>query len=193
MIVVPENFMTAIKAAPFGGRLSPAQANGVGRIIAAWNTLEPRNDDDRHLAYVLATAFHETGRMMRAVREGFAPTDESARKIVAHRPYGKPDPETGHVYYGRGLVQITWRANYERMGRKLGLDLVQRPDLALDETVSAGIIVRGMVDGSFTGKKLSTYFSTSQDDPVEARRIINGTDKAELIAGYHRAFLAALE
>jgi hypothetical protein len=51
----------------------------------------------------------------------------------------------------------------------------------------------GMRDGDFTGKKLADYFSSSKDDPVNARRIINGTDRAETIAGYHRSFLSAIK
>jgi hypothetical protein len=42
----------------------------------------------------------------------------------------------------------------------------------------------GMRNGSFTGKKLSDYISGTTADYVNARRIINGTDRAELIAGY---------
>jgi predicted chitinase len=31
------------------------------------------------------------------------------------------------AYYGRGLVQLTWRNNYKKMGDLLGLDLVHHP------------------------------------------------------------------
>ncbi|MGL5034116.1 MAG: hypothetical protein ACRC6M_09990, partial [Microcystaceae cyanobacterium] len=50
--------------------------------------------------------------------------------------------------------------------------------------VSLFIIINGMKDGIFTSKKLSDYIAGSRVDFVNARRIINGTDRADLIAGY---------
>jgi hypothetical protein len=41
----------------------------------------------------------------------------------------------------------------------------------------------GMERGSFTGKKLADYFNDKNTDPVGARKIINGTDRAGTIAG----------
>ena len=54
------------------------------------------------------------------------------------------------------------------------------------------IMVQGMKDGWFTGKKLSDYINQSQKDYVGARRIINGTDKDKLISGYAETFEKAL-
>jgi hypothetical protein len=51
---------------------------------------------------------------------------------------------------------------------------------------------RGMAEGWFTGVALGDYFNEDKDDPVNARRIINGNDDDTLIAGYHRTFLEAL-
>ena len=58
----------------------------------------------------------------------------------------------------------------------------------LDYEVSADVAVVGMVEGLFTGAKLSDFFNEEDDDPVNARRIVNGTDRAELIAKYYRDF-----
>ncbi|MFC5373987.1 glycoside hydrolase family 19 protein [Brevundimonas faecalis] len=185
-------FFAFARRAPFGNRLTQEQVDGCEAILNAWT-----GDDDRQLAYVLATAFHETAGTMAPVREGSTPsrrlTDTQARRVVAKYRYGKPDAETGHVYYGRGLVQLTWKRNYAKMGRKLGADLVWMPDGVLDLSVSARILITGMVDGDFTGRKLSDYFNTTADDPEGARRIVNGTDKASLIAGYQRNFLDSLK
>ena len=109
-----------------------------------------------------------------------------------------PVKENGMVYYGRGHVQLTWAKNYERMGKIVGEPLFDNPDLALKPEVSADILVEGMLrgrssKGDFTGKSLEDYFNDSTDDPVGARRIINGVDKAVLIAGYYKNFLDALE
>lgn len=188
-----ETFFAFARRAPFGGRLTQQQVDGLTAILDAW-----RGDDDRHLAYILATAFHETGGRMVAVREGFARTDAGARRAVANRRYGRPDAETGHVYYGRGHVQLTWKANYKKMGDALGIDLVHNPDLALDPAHSVRILIEGMTNGhtgvgDFTRKSVEDYFNETTDDPEGARRVVNGTDKASLIAGYHGAFLDSIK
>lgn len=185
-------FFDFARRAPFGNSLTAEQVHGCEAILKAWT-----GTDDRQLAYVLATAFHETAGTMAPVREGSTRTrrltDAQARRVVAKYRYGKEDRETGQVYYGRSLPQLTWRRNYQKMGDKLGLDLVWNPDLTLDVTVGAKMLVVGMVDGMFTGKRLSDYFNAATDDPEGARRIVNGTDKASLIAGYHRNFLDSLK
>lgn len=186
-------FFGAIRSSLFHGKLTTAQVAGIESILK----ITSRITDRRHVAYMLATAYHETGEKMVPVREGFASTDAGARKIVAKYKYGAPDPVTGHVYYGRGHVQLTWAANYKTMGKLLGVDLYNNPDLALDPDLSARILMEGMLlgqsgKGDFTGKSLEDYFNACTDDPVGARRIINGTDKASKIASYHAAFLMAL-
>ena len=182
-------FYDYVRRAPFGGRLSQTQVDGLSAILTASETQGVI--DDRHVAYMLATAFHETGARMQPVREGFAATDAGARRAVAGRRYARE--VNGRVYYGRGLVQLTWRTNYAKMGEALGLALETQPDLLLDMAISAKVLVKGMADGMFAaGHTLSRYFNATVDDPEGARRIVNGTDKASLIAGYHRAFLDSL-
>ena len=58
------------------------------------------------------------------------------------------------------------------------------PDKVMQPDVSLFIVVHGMNNGVFTGKKLRDYISDNRWDFVGARRIVNGTDRAELIAGY---------
>ena len=94
-------------------------------------------------------------------------------------------------------MQLTWYENYERMGRLLGIPLLENPELALQPEISARIMIEGMTrgisgKGDFTGVSLENYFSGSKNDPINARRIINGLDRAELIAGYYEGFLRAL-
>lgn len=188
-----------LRKAPFGGRISQTQVDGINCILDACDAADIA--DLRHTAYILATAFHETAATMQPVREGLAKSDKSARKILAKYRYSKPDqvskgqailPLTGQAYYGRGYVQLTWADNYHRMGAALGLPLHQVPDLALDAKTAAKILVIGMKDGLFTSRKLSHYFSAKMNDPVEARRIVNGKDKQHLIATYYDQFLGAL-
>ena len=96
--------------------------------------------------------------------------------------YGQPDPETGQTYYGRGYVQLTWKSNYQAMGKILGIDLVNQPDMALDPATAYHIMSHGMQNGSFTGVGLKKYIHDDTCDYVNARRIINGTDHAQEIA-----------
>lgn len=191
-------FFEFAKRAPLGSKLTQQQVDGLEAIIAYWEEHTPAGLDDRALAYVLATAQHETGARFEPVRETNAKTDAQARKsaYILSKEYGKPDPETGFVYYGRGLVQLTWKENYAKAGKLVGEDLVGDPDLALDDAIAVKVLVEGMVKGLFTGRKLAQYFAKgargNTDDPEGARAIINGTDKKALIAGYQNSFLVAL-
>jgi len=110
------------------------------------------------------------------------------------KKYGTPDPVTGETYYGRGYVQLTWKDNYQKQDTKLELNgaLMADPDLALNPDIALSVILGGMVDGDFTGKKLSDYFTDQLTDWVDARRIVNGTDRAQDIAGYAMAFVDAM-
>ncbi|MDF5323501.1 peptidoglycan-binding protein [Vibrio parahaemolyticus] len=145
-----------------------------------------------YLAYSLATVYHETAYNMQPVEE--------YGKGVGHE-YGVPDPITGQAYYGRGDVQVTWKYNYERLSRLLfnvytleqGVDLVSNPNLLLTPIYSAQATLIGMATGLFTGSKYSDYLDQETPDYVNARRIINGTDRAETIAGYAHDFERALK
>lgn len=183
-----EIFFATVRREPFSGRMTQSQVSGTEALLDACAKLT----DVRWTAYVCATVFHETGARMVPVREGFATSDAAARRILKNREYAKPDPETGHAYYGRGLEQLTYRVNYERVGKLLGLDLVNNPDMMLQPDVAIRSLLLGMTNGLYTGKKLADYFTGSKADPVGARRIVNGTDRAGLIAGYYHAFLAAI-
>lgn len=181
-----------LRKSPFPGKLGAKQVAGVEAILAGWAKHVGVGGDPRHLAYILATAYHETGARMQPVREGFAKTDAEARRILAKRSYSKGDPITGHAYYGRGLVQITWKFNYDAMGKRLGIDLVNNPDLALDLGHAVDMLILGSVEGLYTGKKLARYFNNIDNDPKQARRVINGLDRAADVASYYYSFIDAV-
>jgi putative chitinase len=197
-----QTFFKAVRNAPFPGRLSQAQVEGMNDLLDVW--IERGTADPRHLAYAFATDYHETGAKMQPVREGFKATDKLSRAWVL-RHYGHKGPkwycfpagQWGHVYYGRGDVQLTWYENYVLMGKILRIPLAENPDLALQSKVSKAILVEGMLRGKssrgdFTGKALEDYFNDRDDDPRGARRIVNGTDRAGLIAGYYEEFYVAI-
>lgn len=183
-------FFDKIRLDPFRGALAPQTVNGCSAILDEWERRGLR--DLRWLADMLATARGECGPNMLPVREGFASSDDAARAYVNRQGYRYAKEVNGHVYYGRGLVQLTWDYNYKKMGDLLNIDLVNNPDEALKPHVAAAIMFEGMIRGTFTGKKLADYFNATVTDWINARRIINGTDKAAQFAAWARSFHAAL-
>ena len=187
-------FFDAVRERPFGGRLSQEQVRGLEDLLAA----APADMALEPLAYCLATTYHETARTMQPIKEhGGERYFHRMYDIQGNRPHvaralGNTQPGDGARFAGRGYVQITGRTNYERAGRLLGIDLVGSPALALKPQYAAPILYTGMVEGWFTGRRLSHYFGDGKHDPVNARRIVNGTDRAGQIAGYHDMFEAAL-
>lgn len=122
--------------------------------------------DRNQLCYIMATMQHETAHTYR-------PIAEYGGRRRSYAPY-----------YGRGYVQLTHKFNYQAYKTKLKEDFVSYPDKVMEPGVSLFIIIDGMKNGVFTSKKLSDYISGGSVDFVNARRIVNGTDKANLIAGY---------
>ena len=201
-------FFAYARRAPFGGRLSQAQVDGTNAILAE---AERRKLPNEQTAYVLATAFHETGGKMQPVVENLNYTTASQIKktwpsrfasVAAAQPYvrqpqklankvyggrmGNNTNNDGWTYRGRGLVQITGKDNYKKYG------LGDNPDAALEDGTAVRILFDGMMNGKFTGKKLADYFGKGKEDPEGARAIVNSTDKASLIASHYRSFLDSL-
>lgn len=174
-------FYAAVRASLFGGRLKASQVAGMDAILDAAPSLLGTTS----LGYALATTFHETARTMQPIEE-------------YGRGKGKSYGPTG--FWGRGFVQLTWETNYAKATARLrelgflraGEDLVKTPKLAMRLDLAAPILFVGMAEGWFTGKKLADYFGGGRYDPVGARRIINGTDKDDLIAGQCGKFVDAL-
>ena len=175
-------FFAQVRRTLFANNLRQPQVNGINAILDGWES-KYAADDDRWLAYALATTYHETDQHMQ-------PIEEYGKG--RGRPYGKPDPTTGQVYYGRGFVQLTWERNYKTMSDLLGVDFVNHPELALKLDNATNIMFMGMTKGLFTGKSLANYFNPTTDDWVNARRIINGLDKAQAIAMYGHNFYSAI-
>jgi len=173
-------FFPRARSTVFRGYMTQPQVDGLNALLDAWDA--SGLTDSRFLAYMLATVYHETSATMQ-------PIEEYGRG--RGRPYGAVQPN-GRVYYGRGYVQLTWPNNYKVLGEALGVDLYDDPDLALKPDIAAKIMFYGMVHGTFTGKKLADYFNVHITDFLNARRIINGMDRAAQIAVYAREFFAAI-
>lgn len=193
-------FFNSVRPSVFHGHLTQPQVDGINFILAAW---EARVDftDLRWLAYMLGTAFHETAGTMEPVHEyGGAAYFTRMYDPLGARPamanaMGNTAPGDGIRYCGRGYVQLTWKINYAKMGRILGVDLVRNPDLAMDPTNAAKIMFAGMtattLSDTFSGVNLQRYFHDDVADWVRARHVINGTDHAQLIADTAQAFYEA--
>ena len=133
-------------------------------------------------AYVLATVEHETANTFKPIEEGEYPGGPKNLKAFQQKLRYYP-------YFGRGLVQLTWERNYQLYSRKLGIDLVKNPDLTKNPNYALFILVDGFKYGVFTGKKLTDYVNSSKADFVNARRCINGLDKAQHIADLAKGYL----
>lgn len=178
----PAEFFSVVRA--HFGALSTGQVQGFNALTAAlagWPV--------SWTAYALATAWHETAHTMQPIKEiGGEAYFKRKYDIQGERPdkaktLGNLNPGDGARYAGRGYVQITGRTNYRRFG------IENAPDDAMKSDVAARILKDGMSDGVFTGKALHHYLP---GDYVNARRIINGTDKADMIARYAAKFEQAL-
>lgn len=190
-------FFASVKAANLlGPSLDQSEVDGVNAILAAcggagWGP--------KWTAYALATADRETGGTMKPIKEWGGPAyftrmyDVQGRDPGRARKMGNTIPGDGARYCGRGYVQLTWKANYAKAGEALGYPLTGNPDLAMRPDIAAAIMVRGMAEGWFTGRKLSDYITATKADFVNARRIINGTDHAREIAAEAEHYVAALK
>ncbi|SDT97516.1 glycoside hydrolase family 19 protein [Pseudomonas yamanorum] len=79
------------------------------------------------IAAFIAQIGHESGQF-RWLKELWGPTAQQAR-YEGRADLGNKANGDGFKYRGRGLIQITGRANYAACGEALGLDLINNPDL----------------------------------------------------------------
>lgn len=201
------------------GEVGAKRIAGIDAILDAFDT--EGVTDPRWMAYVLATPMIETGETFAPITESLnyseasllskfgkritaaqakkygrnashAANQEAIGNIIYGGPWGKTNlgnklTGDGFKYRGRGLVQTTGRRLYEIFG------YADNPEAVGDIKISADIMVRGMRDGTFTGKKLSDYFNDDKTDWTNARRIVNGVDRAADIARIAQVFYKALQ
>jgi putative chitinase len=220
-----KSFFATVRSTLFNGRLTSAQVNTLERILVG---CQQRGVTDlRHIAYIMATVYHEVGPALQPVSEnlnysaqGLAnnwphryAVDPKAKlkkpnalalklhrkpEAIANNCYssrmGNGDEKSGDgwKFRGRDFCQTTGKSNYERAGMHAGVDLVKYPERIAEVDIAICTLVCGMRDGWFTSRRLSHYLTPGKTDFVNARRIINGTDKAETIAATARKFYNAL-
>lgn len=163
-------------------RLGVLTPDGVIALSQLFTFVEQEKSisDVRQVAYILATLRWETANSYR-------PTTTRGWEHDFAERYG------GSRYRGRGYVPLVGEENYRRMNQALGLagtpqDLLQHPENAVNPQIAFRTLTYGMLNGSFTGRKLGDYVSSEKADYVNARRVVNGLDRAEQIAADAREF-----
>ncbi|WP_312377018.1 hypothetical protein [Pseudomonas oryzihabitans] len=191
-------------------KLSSKSLENLSELIDSLNSYyksENHKANIYEIAYMLATVRHETYHYLS--QEFFskkpeigelsyfdkydpilANTVQLRRRAIEN---GNSQQGDGYKYRGRGCVHLTWKKNYLKASEKFEVDFVSNPDLAAEFKYSVPIMIWGMTNGIFTGKKLKDYINSERTDFEGARRIINGSDQKDLIAGYARKFLDILE
>lgn len=196
-----EIFFDNVKASLFGGTFTQGQVDGIDANLDYIDRLvwHPSSADTKFFdywnAYMFATDFHETGRTMQPIVE------RGSQSYLQGKRY--------YPYIGRGKVQLTWEENYSRSDRKIAeSDLVSQDTL---DTLPGGVVNQhgvmdqalvmevaccnlfvGCWEGWYTGHKLWDHLTNTKKDYSNARRIVNGTDRAADIAGYAEKFEIAL-
>lgn len=151
---------------------------------------DPNLVDIRHAAYMVATTMREAGNFNPKEEKGgmdyYCNTGKYAG-IKGKSNYcgaGNMDPY-GVPYIGRGYCQTTWKGNYEKFGKLLGVDLVNNPRMACEPNVAYEVMSNALLNKSapaYTGVKLWKYINNEKTDFVNARRTVNSLDSAESIA-----------
>lgn len=155
------------------------------RKILLWIKQDRDISDAREAAYLLGTAYAESGYSLQRweadyVCSGqgipYGPNGPCSSALSYYRSSkGKKDYYTlgidskGFPYFGRGLIQLTGKANYESFGKKIGVDLVQNGDLALKEENSYKITVIYL--------KQKTFKYVKENNLKQARKSVNGGNK----------------
>lgn len=194
--------MLRLAQAQFGALSADAQEGF--RFLFKRILLDPKVFDIRWGAYMLATVKAETGTYLpieenAALWKKKSGKGEYAEEVTLTGADGKAvtdalgKPVKGR-YFGRGYVQLTWRDNYLKLGTALGLGdgLARAPERALEPDLAYRICSLGMREGSFTGVGLPRFIDGDKCDYRNARKIINGLDRADEIAGYAIGFEALM-
>ncbi|VVO55916.1 hypothetical protein PS858_00525 [Pseudomonas fluorescens] len=145
-------------------------------IFDYWET--SGGGDPKVLALSIATALKESNYTLQpGYIEKFSKTNPPA--------YAKPDKHR-RAYYGRGLTQLTKIENYKTFGNRLGINLVNQPELAVIREYSIRILVDGARLSLFNTKygKVETYLNDTTSDWVRARGLVNPGSYRKRTTGY---------
>lgn len=175
-------FFDSLRPTLFINGYSQLQVDSIDAILE--ETEAQGITDLRQVAYIFATAYHECHN-----------PHHPELRLTPMKEYGGEtylQSKSYYPYYGRGFSGLTWASNYKKEGERLGINLLENPDMILDINLAANSHVYCMKHGRYTGRKLSDYILGSMCNFIGARKVVNGIDKAELIAGYAKSFVQGL-
>jgi putative chitinase len=184
MATLNANIIRAI-APRFSGEYGFRQAqiiDAVGPVLEAMLTEYAMNTDLR-AAHFLAQICHESA--------GVRTTEEFANGSAyeGRKDLGNTQPGDGPRYKGRGLIQLTGRANYVEYGEALGLALVDHPESAAEPVISLRIACE------FWKRRDLNQFADQDDIETITRRInggLNGFDDRKAYLGKAKAALGGV-
>ena len=172
----------------FGGKISRVQFDRLSTLLSTIASYPQVTVP--HAAYMLATAHWETDRFN--AMEEYA----SGEAYEGRSDLGNTESGDGKRFKGRGFPHLTGRKNYQWASLVSGRDLISDPGAAADPSLSAVLLVTGMMEGVFTGIGLGRFINEKGTDYVNARKVHNGLDRAETIADlaerYEVALIAAM-
>ena len=160
------------------GKINQSQVDGLEFLLSKFDNETQFSNEQ--IAYMLASVKHETDHT-------FQPIEERGGYNYFKYLIGKLGIRSlaeANKYKGRGFIQATGRTNYEKYSLILGIDFITNPELMKERENSYKVMIYGFINGTFTGKKITDYINENECDFYNARRCINGTDKAVLISGY---------
>ena len=110
-------------------QILPNPGQVAGFFVPVLNTAMNRYQivGTKRVAAFIAQIGHESGQL-KYVKEIWGPTAAQAR-YEGRKDLGNTVAGDGSKYRGRGLIQITGRANYMACGEALALDLINQPEL----------------------------------------------------------------
>jgi putative chitinase len=162
MIPVDGDFILEV-APRFSGEKAQAQARIVGAISGEFSSILNEYDINTRLriAHFMGQVTHECA--------GFRTTEEfaSGRAYNGRADLGNTEPGDGPRYKGRGLLQLTGRDNYRRIGKLLGLPLEEEPIRAAEPLVSLRIACV-----YWTTRKINK--PCDADDLMRVTKLVNG-------------------
>lgn len=178
-----EQFYLKLKSVGLFTDFTQAQVDTINAILSECD--KQGVTDKRQIAYIFGTAYWECHNPKKPSLRMTPMEEFGGYGYLIKKPY--------YPYYGRGLSQLTWLVNYKKEGKRLNLDLVNDPNLILDIPTAANSHVYCMLNGVYTGRKLSDYINDTKCDYLGARKIINGTNKAAEIMAIAQKFESALQ